>query len=344
MVLLLLHGNICSLVLNCLPFVSGIWLFYFSGFGGRPIGALLLGRLGDRWGRRIALVGVFVLLFLGDLLVALNTPAMILSPILIGLGLGGEWGSASVMMAENVTRMRGGWTSLIQLSVPIGLILSLGVVVTQRLLLIPSFISLLMVPLILSVPEPRRANLGSGMMGLKPLLKGIMVKAGESSNFYVFTSFSIPFLLEAGLRTGIAPILIMSVEETFLMIPMGIASDIMGRREVIRLGMLIMLVSSILLSLSAFTRNPDLTLTSFLLFGLGDSLSYAPQGAYLAELYHEKERVTMTGLAYQLSATIAGGISVLVTSLSLSVLGIGGSLFTVPVLSAVYVLISILAV
>ncbi|QCO31099.1 hypothetical protein DFR88_11855 [Metallosphaera sedula] len=129
----------------------------------------------------------------------------------------------------------------------------------------------------------------------------------------------------------------------FLMIPMGIASDLMGRRTVIRIGMLTMLLSSAMLSISAILRSGILVLASFLVFGLGDSLSYAPQGAYLAELYRE-QRVMMAGLAYQLSAVLAGGTSVILTSLSLSFLGETGSSIVIPLLSLVYVMMSVLAV
>ncbi|MEM4372048.1 MAG: MFS transporter, partial [Metallosphaera sp.] len=308
------------------------------------LGAFLLGRVGDSWGKRFSLSLVFLFLFVGDLLISLRSPLEVISPVLIGLALGGEWGSASVLMAESVENMRGGWTSLVQLSVPIGLILSLTVAISPLSLLVPSLISALLIPVTFRLPETRGRIIGAQLSGLRSLIKGIMIKAGESSNFYLFTSFSIPFLLKAGLDLGTLPILFVSVEEMFLMIPMGIASDLMGRRTVIRIGMLTMLLSSAMLSISAMLRSGVLVLASFLVFGLGDALSYAPQGAYLAELYRAEERVMMTGLAYQLSAVLAGGTSVILTSLSLSFLGETGSLVVIPLLSLVYVMMSVLAV
>ncbi|MCG3109685.1 putative sialic acid transporter [Metallosphaera sp. J1] len=319
-------------------------LFYFSAFVGRPVGAYLLGRLGDKLGKRFSLSLVFLFLFVGDLLISLRSPLLIISPILIGLALGGEWGNASVLVAESVESMRGGWTSVVQLSVPLGLLLSLTVILSPLSLLVPSLVSAFLIPAILRLPEPRGRLTGAQLSGIRSLMKGIMIKAGESSNFYLFTSFSIPFLVKAGLDLGTLPVLLVSVEEIFLMIPMGIASDLMGRRKVIRTGMLLMLISSGLLSVSVLVRSPVLVFASFLLFGVGDTLSYAPQGAYLSELYRAEERVMMTGLAYQLSAVLAGGTSILLTSISLSFLGERGGLLAIPLLSLMYVTMSVLSV
>ncbi|MEM3196257.1 MAG: MFS transporter [Metallosphaera sp.] len=316
-------------------------LFYVSAFSARPLGALFFGRLGDLLGRKVSINLVFFLLFLGDLLVVLRI--YVVSPFLIGLALGG-WSSFSVFLAESVDQMRGSWTSLVQLSVPAGLLLSLGVAITPLTLLFPSLMSALLSIISISLPEPTRFRTGLERHGVKALLKGVGIKAGESSNFYLFTSFSIPFLLKAGLKVGLFPILVLSVEELILMIPIGVLSDLVGKSKVMRGGTILMFSSVLVLIVSALLKDFALTMLSFLVFGLGDTLSYAPQAAYLAELYKPEHRVTMVGLAYQISALLSGGMTVLLTSLSLSLLGERMTFIALPLISFVFSMISMLSI
>ncbi|QKQ99047.1 MHS family MFS transporter [Metallosphaera tengchongensis] len=323
--------------------IVGSALLYFTSFVCRPLGAFVLGKVADKRGRSVSVISVLSLIAVGDGLLSAGTPILAVpSTLMIGLALGGGWSSSSVLLAEAVRTLRGTWTSLVQLSVPFGLILALTVSLSPRLMLIPSLTSASLIAISFKIPDTRGVKLGMELSGVKGLVKGIMVKAGESSNFYLFTSFSLPLILEAGLRVGVLPVLAMAIEETFLMVPMGALSDIKGRRQIIRAGMMVMFSSAVLLSLSLILRWNYLVYASFLMFGIGDSLAYAPQGAYLAELYDPKHRVTMTGLAYQLSALFSGGTSVVLASLLLS----RGeyAILALPLISLFYVTLSIISV
>lgn len=96
---------------------------YGLGFVGRPIGALLIGHLADRRGRKPALLLSLSLMAAGTLLLALTPPhaslgvlapaLVVLARLLQGVSAGGEIGAASaLMMAQAPAHRRGellGW-------------------------------------------------------------------------------------------------------------------------------------------------------------------------------------------------------------------------------------------
>lgn len=103
----------------------------------RPLGALLAGYLGDKYGRRIVLIMTLVLMGLATTCIGLlPTYASIgvAAPILLlilrilqGLAAGGEWGGAVLMAVEHApTHKRGRFGSFPQIGVPLGLILASG--------------------------------------------------------------------------------------------------------------------------------------------------------------------------------------------------------------------------
>jgi MFS family permease len=110
------------------------------GFIVRPFGALFFGRIGDLVGRKYAFL--VTLLLMGGATAAvgfLPTYSQIgmLAPILLilirvlqGLALGGEYGGATVYVAEHVPdEKRGFYTSFIQITASLGLLISLAVII-----------------------------------------------------------------------------------------------------------------------------------------------------------------------------------------------------------------------
>jgi metabolite-proton symporter len=139
------YGTAAALVLNKLFFPNfspalgtlAAFATFAVGFVVRPIGAIVLGHVGDRVGRKKALV--FSLLLMGAATVAIGflptyATAGVFAPILLvalrliqGLALGGEWGGASVLASEFASRgNRGFLASFVQTGSPIGLLLSSG--------------------------------------------------------------------------------------------------------------------------------------------------------------------------------------------------------------------------
>src|ERR1700693_3404313 len=112
---------------------------YSVGFVARPIGGAIFWDFGDRIGPKVMLMITMVIMALGTFAVGcLPTYQQIgvWAPILLvtlrfvqGIGLGGEWGGASLMVVEHAPAGRRGlFGSLVQIGFPLGLVTSSGVV------------------------------------------------------------------------------------------------------------------------------------------------------------------------------------------------------------------------
>ena len=118
-------------------------LAFAAGFLVRPFGALFFGRLGDMIGRKQTFLMTILIMGLSTFIVGLlpgyNTIGWAAPIILIalrmlqGLALGGEYGGAVVYVAEHApANRRGFFTSWIQTTATLGLLLSLMVILVVR--------------------------------------------------------------------------------------------------------------------------------------------------------------------------------------------------------------------
>jgi MFS family permease len=114
-------------------------LAFAAGFIVRPLGALFFGSLGDLIGRKYTFLMTILIMGLSTFLVGLlpnyNTWGVAAPIILIalrmlqGLALGGEYGGAAIYVAEHApANQRGYFTSFIQTTATLGLLLSLVVI------------------------------------------------------------------------------------------------------------------------------------------------------------------------------------------------------------------------
>ena len=107
--------------------ISDVSEALFLTLAARPLGALLFGVLGDRYGRRPLLMGV-ILAF--SVLSALSGAARGLTELLViralfGFAMGGEWGlGASLVMESIPARLRGPVSGLLQAGYPSGYLLA----------------------------------------------------------------------------------------------------------------------------------------------------------------------------------------------------------------------------
>ena len=142
----LVYGTATALVFNKLffplsdPALGIIAAFgtYAVGFLARPLGAVIFGHFGDRVGRKAMLAMTIIIMGLGTFLIGLlptydqigiAAPVLlVLLRLLQGIGLGGEWGGAVLMVVENApARNRGLLGSMVQIGWPIGNLAAIGV-------------------------------------------------------------------------------------------------------------------------------------------------------------------------------------------------------------------------
>jgi len=107
--------------------ISDVSEALFLTLAARPLGALVFGLLGDRFGRRPVLMGV-ILAF--SVLSALSGAAQTLTQLLLiralfGFAMGGEWGIGASLVMETVPRrVRGAVSGLLQSGYPSGYLLA----------------------------------------------------------------------------------------------------------------------------------------------------------------------------------------------------------------------------
>jgi len=115
-----------------------------AGFGVRPLGALVFGRIGDKIGRKYTFLVTLLTMGVSTALIGvlpsyasigLLAPALlVLLRLVQGLALGGEYGGAATYVAEHVRDdQRGYYTSFIQTTATLGFFVSLGVIGATRL-------------------------------------------------------------------------------------------------------------------------------------------------------------------------------------------------------------------
>lgn len=135
-----LYATAATLVFNKVFFAEGTseaagliaaLLTYAVGFVARPLGGVVFGHFGDKYGRKkllqFAILLVGVVTFLMGCLPTYNQIG-VWAPILLvvlrfiqGFAVGGEWGGAVLLVAEHSPdKQRGFWSSWPQAAVPVG--------------------------------------------------------------------------------------------------------------------------------------------------------------------------------------------------------------------------------
>ena len=132
-----------SLALNFFPkddprtSLLNTFLIFGVGLIFRPLGGIIIGRMGDRQGRKPALILTIILMAIGTVMIGLLptyasigvfAPILLLTARLLqGFSTGGEWGGATAFMAEwSIEGKRGLYTSFQQMSVAGGSLRGVG--------------------------------------------------------------------------------------------------------------------------------------------------------------------------------------------------------------------------
>jgi MFS family permease len=270
------------------PFAYVAYLATFAvGFLVRPFGALFFGRIGDLVGRKYAFLVTLIIMGSATasigLLPTFNTAgwfapiALIGIRVLQGLALGGEYGGATVYVAEHVPdEKRGFYTSFIQITATLGLFVSLAVILAVQSSMsddafraygwrIPFLISILLVAMSLYIrlrmkESPIYSQLKSaGMTSAKPLkeaftnwdnLKRVLISlfgatAGQGVIWYTGQFYAL-FYMQTVLRINPRTANIIVAIALLLGMPFftvfGGLSDRIGRKKIMMAGCLLAVI------------------------------------------------------------------------------------------------------
>ncbi|HLW64705.1 MAG TPA: MFS transporter [Gemmataceae bacterium] len=360
-----LYGTAAALVFPKLffpefdPFVGQILSFgtFTVGFVARPLGGIVFGYLGDRIGRKSTLVATLLLMGISTVIIGvLPTYSRIgpWAPILLtglrflqGLGVGGEWGGAVLLALEYGHRgRRGFFASWPQTGVPLGLLLSTGVMGTMQGLLaeevflrwgwrLPFLLSgvliavgLLIRSRVLETPLFRQL-LATKQVAHAPLRetvirhwREILLAAGariaENSCFYLFSTYVIAYARDVlNLQSGLAlrAVLAAALCEFAAMPLYGILSDYWSRRAMYMVGCISLLLFAFPYYGLLHTREPALVFVAVVISLVGShAILYSVQASLIPELFGTRLRYTGASLGYQMAAPLAGGMAPLIAA------------------------------
>jgi metabolite-proton symporter len=358
-----LYGTAAALVFNKLffptfdPIVGTMAAFatYAVGFFARPLGGVLFGHFGDRIGRKSALVITLVMVGVSTFLIGVlptYEAAGVVAPALLiglrfvqGLGVGGEWAGAVLMVVEHGHRGRRGFqASFVQAGAPAGLLLAtLAFTLVAQLPehdviawgwripflfgLVPTLVGLfirlriiespLFAKALAEKPPPRVPILEAIRQHPRSMLLAMGARMAENSCYYIFTVFSLSYAKQVmGLdpRVALIGVLIGGSVHLFATVLFGGLSDRIGRRPVY-------LGGALGLAVFAFPffwligKGTDAGVWAAIAIGMvTHAAMYGPQAAFLSELFGTRVRYSGASLGYQLAAPLSGGLAPLIAA------------------------------
>jgi MFS family permease len=330
---------------------------FATGFAVRPFGAVVFGRIGDLVGRKFTFVLTISIMggatFIIGLLPTYASIGFVAPVILVvlrllqGLALGGEYGGAAIYVAEHAPdERRGFFTSFIQTTATLGLLLALGVVVVVRLIVgeaafeawgwrIPFLLSGILVGLALYIRWSLRETplftrlKASGKSSRKPisdsfrnggwkliLLALFGATAGQAVVWYTGQFYALFFLQDTlGLELVPASLIVMVaiVLATPFFLVFGHLSDRIGRKPIIMGGCLIAALTyvPIYVAMKAVSDPLNPVLMTLLVFIqiVYVTAVYGPIAAFLVELFPAKIRYTSLSIPYHLGNGEFGGFT-----------------------------------
>src|SRR5437868_12712308 len=320
-------------------FIASLFVFW-TGFLVRPFGAILFGHLGDLIGRKftfmltLGLMGAatFVVgLLPGYAVIGALAPILLVSMrVLQGLALGGEYGGAATYIAEHAPDgRRGFYTSWIQTTATMGIVLALLVIMICRLSFgdqtfgdwgwrVPFLLSAILVvlsgyirlkleesPLFARLKEQGKASANpaaesflSGGKNWGLMLFALFGATAPEGVVWYTGQFYALFYMQTVLKIDYVTVyIIMMIALTAaapFFIVFGALSDRVGRRNIMTAGFALAVVTfwPVFTLFDTFKDNPVvLTVLVFYLVILV-TMVYGPIAAFLVELFPARIRYT----------------------------------------------------
>jgi MFS family permease len=355
-----IYATVSSLVFGKLFFPSDnefvstmlVWGTFAAGYLARPLGGLFFGHFGDKIGRSRILFVTLVMMGVSTTVIGLlpsYNQIGIAAPIILislrvvqGLGVGGEYGGASLMVIEHTHRTgrRGLWGALVTAGSSIGvltataLMAGLTAITTDGEFIDWAWrIPFLCSSALLLVGFYIRYRLGETPVMKNALAQDATVKApivellrnhrrtllialgaplGNFAAYYIVLVFSVPFAVNTAQMDRSFLLSVSTIAQvTYVgsVIFGGYLSDKLGRR-------LPMMCGTVGLALWSFAFFPLLLtgtgLAVFFAFAVSlffVGLMVGPMAAFLAELFGTGVRFSGLSVGYQVSAAVAGGLS-----------------------------------
>ena len=342
------------------PTVGTIAAFgtFFIGYVARPFGAIFFGHFGDKIGRKVSLVATLLIMGIATFVIGclptyetigIWAPALlILMRFFQGIGVGGEWGGAVLLVVEYAPAdKRGFFGSWPQLGVPLGLLASTGAFALVsnlpqdqflswgwRLPFLASFVLILIGLFIrlrvLESPVFQKAKAAGEVGTVKaPLIelfkrypKQIFLALG--TRFATDITFNVinVFVLAYGTtRLGLPRSMLLNgvmigAATALIAIPFfGWLSDQIGRRKVYMMGAVFVAIYGFVFFYLLETKDQSLI---FLAYVGGIALSqasvYGVQSTWFAELFGTRVRYTGASLPYQIAGIITSGPTPLIAT------------------------------
>ncbi|MCG6204716.1 MHS family MFS transporter [Rhodopseudomonas sp. HC1] len=386
----LIYGTAAALVFNKLffpsfdPVVGTIAAFgsYAVGFLARPLGGAIFGHFGDKLGRKAMLSMTILIMGVGTFLIGcLPTYDQIgiLAPILLvalrlvqGLGIGGEWGGAVLMVVESVPdKRRGFFGSIVQLGYPLGVIASIGVFALATQLpekeflswgwRVPFWASAILVAVGLFIrlrlhetpafQRVRKQNVVARLPVMEILtqhprtfLTAVGLKVSEIAYVSVVTVFSISYVtVKLGLprSTILNGLMIAAFIELFTIPLFGWMADRYGRRIMFFAACTFSIAFAFPLFWLFDTANPTIiAITVAIALSLGQGIMFAIGAAWMSELFDARLRYSGASLGFQVGAALSGGFTPIIAA---SLLAWSGATWPISVYLIVLALITITA-
>jgi len=318
------------------------------GFIGRPIGSVVLGRVGDRIGRR-ALLTVSIAIMGGATLLLGLLPTYerigVAAPILLvtlrfiqGFSLGGEFTGSMVYTTElSSPRLRGLVSSSTAAGTTLGFILGSATAAIISVTMASDDVASFgwRIPFVGSVvfciagwllrrgiheteqgetAATLRAPLWSSLKkDVLPIVRTFGILAMINAAYYVTFTFAVDRR-----KSESSTFLIINTLSLILVLackPLGgWISDSFGRRRL----MLVLIIAGMALVYPAIhlmlTGSPAMFMLGQLLLAVPAGLALGLQGAMLVEIFPLRTRVTSMSIAYSVSLVLSGGIAPFVST------------------------------
>lgn len=359
----LIYGTAAALVFNKLffpafdPLIGTVAAFgtYAVGFVARPIGGAIIGHFGDRIGRKAMLVATLLIMGIGTFLIGclptyneigIWAPIMLVALRFVqGIGIGGEWSGAVIMVIEHAGKRRGFWGSLVQVGFPVGVASSTGIFALVTQLPEASFLSWgWRVPFLLSIvlvlvglmaryslsetPEfkqvlERKDVVGQPILEIfrrdwRNLLLAVGITVSEVGLAYLLTVFVITYsTTKLGMpRQTVLTAVVFAALVEFVTLPLaGWLSDLYGRKALYLTGAIASIVMAFPLFWLLDSKNAAIVMTTLVVtMTLTHALLFGPKAAFMPELFGTRIRYSGASLGANIAAAISGGLSPLIAT------------------------------